>query len=44
MDQPPTRGGAAVGEYLSGWIMGTQIPEPRFSFASTGTVQKRSVY
>ena len=36
--------GPAVGEYLAGLILGTQIPEPRFSFASKGTVQKRSVY
>lgn len=36
--------GPAVGEYLAGRILGTQTPEPRFSFASKGTVQKRSVY
>ena len=36
--------GPAVGEYLAGRILGTQAPEPRFSFASKGTVQKRSVY
>ncbi len=36
--------GPAVGEYLAGRIMGTQPPEARFSFASKGTVQKRSVY
>lgn len=36
--------GPAVGEYLAGRILGTQPPEPRFSFASKGTVQKRSVY
>lgn len=36
--------GPAVGEYLAGRIMGTQTPEPRFSFVSKGTVQKRSVY
>lgn len=36
--------GPAVGEYLAGLILGTQTPEPRFSFASKGTVQKRTVY
>ena len=36
--------GPAVGEYLAGRILGTQTPEPRFSFASKGTVQKRTVY
>ncbi len=36
--------GPAVGEYLAGRMLGTQTPEPRFSFASKGTVQKRSVY
>ena len=36
--------GPAVGEYLAGRILGTQSPEPRFSFASKGTVQKRTVY
>ena len=36
--------GPAVGEYLAGRILGTQTPEPRFSFAGKGTVQKRSVY
>lgn len=36
--------GPAVGEYLAGRILGTQTPEPRFSFASKATVQKRSVY
>jgi hypothetical protein len=36
--------GPAVGEYLAGRVLGTQSPEPRFSFASKGTVQKRSVY
>ena len=36
--------GPAVGEYLAGLILGTQSPEPRFSFAGKGTVQKRSVY
>jgi monomeric sarcosine oxidase len=36
--------GPAVGEYLAGRILGTQTPEPRFSFASKGTVQRRAVY
>lgn len=36
--------GPAVGEYLAGRILGTQAAEARFSFASKGTVQKRSVY
>ena len=36
--------GPAVGEYLAGRILGTQSPEPRFSFASKGTVQKRTVH
>jgi glycine/D-amino acid oxidase-like deaminating enzyme len=36
--------GPAVGQYLAGRILGTQAAEPRFSFASKGTVQKRSVY
>lgn len=36
--------GPAVGEYLAGRILGTQTAEPRFSFVSKGTVQKRSVY
>lgn len=36
--------GPAVGEYLAGRILGAQTPEPRFSFATKGTVQKRSVY
>jgi sarcosine oxidase len=36
--------GPAVGEYLAGRILGNQTPEPRFSFATKGTVQKRSVY
>ena len=36
--------GPAVGEYLAGRILGTQTPEPRFSFASKNTVQKRSVF
>jgi glycine/D-amino acid oxidase-like deaminating enzyme len=36
--------GPAVGEYLAGRILGTQFPEPRFSFASKGTVQDRTVY
>jgi monomeric sarcosine oxidase len=36
--------GPAVGEYLAGRILGTVTPEPRFNFASKGTVQKRSVY
>ncbi|MBM3727062.1 MAG: FAD-dependent oxidoreductase [Acidobacteria bacterium] len=36
--------GPAVGEYLAARILGTQAGEPRFSFASKGTVQKRSVY
>ena len=36
--------GPAVGEYLAGRILGTQTPEPRFSFSSKDTVQKRSVH
>jgi glycine/D-amino acid oxidase-like deaminating enzyme len=36
--------GPAVGEYLAGRILGTQTAEPRFSFASKGTAQERSVY
>lgn len=36
--------GPAVGEYLAGRIVGTGVAEPRFSFASKATVQKRSVY
>jgi glycine/D-amino acid oxidase-like deaminating enzyme len=36
--------GPAVGEYLAGRILGTQAAEPRFSFASKGTAQERSVY
>ncbi len=36
--------GPAVGEYLAGRILGSQTPEPRFSFASKSTVQKRSVF
>ena len=36
--------GPAIGEYLAGRILGTVAPEPRFSFASKETVQKRSVY
>ncbi|MBS1827877.1 MAG: FAD-dependent oxidoreductase [Acidobacteria bacterium] len=36
--------GPAVGEYLAARILGSQPPEPRFSFSSKGTVQKRSVY
>jgi glycine/D-amino acid oxidase-like deaminating enzyme len=36
--------GPAVGEYLAGRILGTATPEPRFGFASKGTIQKRSVY
>ncbi|MBL8220819.1 MAG: FAD-dependent oxidoreductase [Bryobacterales bacterium] len=36
--------GPAVGEYLAGRILGTRTAEPRFSFASKGTVQKRTVY
>lgn len=36
--------GPAVGEYLAGRILGTQTPEPRFSFASKATVQKRTVF
>lgn len=36
--------GPAVGEYLAGRILGTKTAEPRFSFASKGTVQKRTVY
>jgi monomeric sarcosine oxidase len=36
--------GPAVGEYMAGRVLGTRTPEPRFSFASKGTVQKRSVY
>jgi sarcosine oxidase len=36
--------GPAVGEYVAGRILGTQAPEPRFSFASKGTMQRRSVH
>ena len=36
--------GPAVGEYVAGRILGTRKEEPRFTFASKGTVQKRSVY
>jgi glycine/D-amino acid oxidase-like deaminating enzyme len=36
--------GPAVGEYLAGRILGTQAAEPRFSYASKATVQKRAVY
>jgi len=36
--------GPAVGEYMAGRILGTQTPEPRFSFASKSTVQKRAVH
>lgn len=36
--------GPAVGDYLSASILGTQTPEPRFSFASKSTVQQRSVH
>jgi monomeric sarcosine oxidase len=36
--------GPAVGEYLARRILGTQAAEPRFTFASKGTAQERSVY
>jgi monomeric sarcosine oxidase len=36
--------GPAVGAYLAGRILGTRVPEPRFSFASKGVVRMRSVY
>ncbi len=36
--------GPAVGEYLAARILGRGAAEPRFSFASKGTVQKRTVH
>jgi sarcosine oxidase len=37
--------GPAVGEYLAAQVLGTgNAPEPRFSLATKGTVQKRAVY
>lgn len=36
--------GPAVGEYVVGRILDGAIAEPRFSFSSKGTVQRRAVY
>jgi glycine/D-amino acid oxidase-like deaminating enzyme len=36
--------GPAVGEYVVGRILDGAIAEPRFSFASKDTVQRRAVY
>jgi sarcosine oxidase len=36
--------GPAVGEYVAGRILDGMIAEPRFSFASKNTVQRRAVY
>ena len=36
--------GPAVGEYAAARVLGTGKAEPRFSFASKGTVQNRSVF
>ncbi len=36
--------GPAVGEYVAGLVLGTGKVEPRFSFSSKGTSQKRAVY
>ena len=36
--------GPAVGEYVASQILGTRAPEPRFSLASKGEVQQRTVY
>jgi monomeric sarcosine oxidase len=36
--------GPAVGEYMAGLVLGAQTAEPRFSFASKATVQKRIVF
>jgi sarcosine oxidase len=36
--------GPSVGEYVARLILGTGIPEPRFSLASKNTRQRRAVY
>lgn len=36
--------GPAVGEYLTGLILGATQPEPRFSFASKGVRNERAIY
>ncbi len=36
--------GPAVGEYMAGLILGNCSPQPRFSYASKGEIQRRAIY